>query len=54
MEEADDEEWVILRIRDCVFVVRKPWVTGDWEVLATGFKSNEEAIKYVPLFNEEG
>lgn len=49
----EEEEWVILRIHTHVIVVMKPHIPGDWEVLATGFKSNAEAIKYVPLYKEE-
>lgn len=48
-----EEEWCILRISKHIVVVRLPHVPGDWVVLARGFKSEAEALKYVPLFNEE-
>jgi hypothetical protein len=51
-----DEEWCILRLpisKDAVVARLIPHVTGDWEILARGFKTNQEALFYLPLYSEE-
>ena len=56
----DKEEWCIVRWHDDGLFVRKVYqweAQGDhyrhkWEYVARGFKSNEEALKFVKLFKE--
>ena len=53
-DDGEDREWVIMRIHKHIIVVMKPFVSGDWEILADGFKNNKEALFYLPLFNDTG
>ena len=51
-----DEEWCIMRLpisKELAVLRLHPHVSGDWEILARGFKTNQEALFYLPLFNEE-
>ena len=62
----DKEEWCIVRYhntspdrkRDYDLIVRKVYqwdaqnLRSNWEYVARGFKSNEEALQWVNLFKE--
>ena len=55
---SEDEEWCIVRWEngDLLVLQQFEWMKrlkrDDWQMLATGFKSNEEALKWVCLFKE--
>ena len=59
---VDKSEWCIVKYHNkdgktsLLVRMKYQWdaqtLRGDWEYLADGFKSNEEALFYLPLYND--
>lgn len=50
-----EDEWAIVRTTEGIVVLKVDWwaiAPAIWEILARGFKTDQEAIFYLPLYND--